>query len=123
MPRGEAVRQRFADQTDLLWAEQAQQLGTGHADEAAQVDFIAEAAASVGDRRIVVFLHKPGVWIERDEPVVHIIDPVSGHTEVVRSSVSGVMYMRSAIRFAAAGVELCKVAGAEVLVGGVTVSA
>lgn len=72
---------------------------------------------------LVVFLHKPGAWIERDEALVHIIDPVSGHTEVVRSSVSGVMYMRSAIRFAAAGVELCKVAGTEVLVGGVRVSA
>jgi bifunctional UDP-N-acetylglucosamine pyrophosphorylase / glucosamine-1-phosphate N-acetyltransferase len=29
--RGEAVRDAFAGQTDLIWAEQAQQLGTGHA--------------------------------------------------------------------------------------------
>jgi bifunctional UDP-N-acetylglucosamine pyrophosphorylase/glucosamine-1-phosphate N-acetyltransferase len=29
--RGEAVRAAFADQSDLLWAEQEQQLGTGHA--------------------------------------------------------------------------------------------
>ncbi|VVQ12192.1 hypothetical protein PS918_05435 [Pseudomonas fluorescens] len=72
---------------------------------------------------LVVFLHQPGAWIERDEPVVHLIDPISGVTQVVRSSVSGVMYMRSAIRFAAAGVELCKVAGATALEGGVTVSA
>ncbi|MFC5571063.1 bifunctional UDP-N-acetylglucosamine diphosphorylase/glucosamine-1-phosphate N-acetyltransferase GlmU [Lysobacter yangpyeongensis] len=28
---GDAVRAAFADQSDLLWAEQAQQLGTGHA--------------------------------------------------------------------------------------------
>src|SRR5687767_15061674 len=28
---GEAVRVAFSDQTDLMWAEQAQQLGTGHA--------------------------------------------------------------------------------------------
>ena len=29
--RGEAVRAAFADQADLVWAEQKQQLGTGHA--------------------------------------------------------------------------------------------
>jgi len=28
---GEKVREAFAAQADLLWAEQAQQLGTGHA--------------------------------------------------------------------------------------------
>ncbi|PRA55900.1 succinylglutamate desuccinylase/aspartoacylase family protein, partial [Pseudomonas sp. MYb115] len=61
---------------------------------------------------LVVFLHSPGAWIERDQPVVHLIDPISGTTQVVCSTTSGVMYMRSAIRFAAAGVELCKVAGA-----------
>ncbi|MFY0729275.1 succinylglutamate desuccinylase/aspartoacylase family protein [Pseudomonas sp. NFX15] len=72
---------------------------------------------------LVVFLHKPGAWIERDEPVVHVIDPISGASQVVCSSTCGVMYMRSAIRFAAAGVELCKVAGATALEGGVTVSA
>ncbi|MHC8317567.1 succinylglutamate desuccinylase/aspartoacylase family protein [Pseudomonas sp. LB3P31] len=72
---------------------------------------------------LVVFLHQPGAWIECAEPVVHIIDPISGVTQVVCSAVSGLMYMRSAIRFAAAGVELCKVAGATVLEGGVSVSA
>jgi hypothetical protein len=72
---------------------------------------------------LVVFLHQPGAWVECDEPVVHLIDPISGVTQVVCSSVSGVMYMRSAIRFAAAGVELCKVAGATALEGGVVVSA
>lgn len=72
---------------------------------------------------LVVFLHQPGTWIECGEPVLHIIDPISGVTQVVCSSVSGVMYMRSAIRFAAAGVELCKVAGATVLEDGVRVSA
>ncbi|SEM38843.1 hypothetical protein SAMN04487857_101506 [Pseudomonas sp. ok272] len=72
---------------------------------------------------LVVFLHQPGAWIETDEPVAHLIDPISGVTHVVCSAVSGVMYMRSAIRFAAAGVELCKVAGAQALEGGVVVSA
>jgi predicted deacylase len=72
---------------------------------------------------LVVFLHQPGAWIERGQPVVQLIDPVSGTSRTLCSSVSGVMYMRSAIRFAAAGVELCKVAGAVALVDGGQVSA
>ena len=35
---GEVVRAAFADQRDLLWAEQAQQLGTGHALQQAMPD-------------------------------------------------------------------------------------
>ena len=35
---GDAVRSAFADQPDLLWAEQAQQLGTGHAVRQAMPD-------------------------------------------------------------------------------------
>ena len=35
---GEAVRAAFADQQDLLWAEQSQQLGTGHAVQQAMPD-------------------------------------------------------------------------------------
>jgi predicted deacylase len=72
---------------------------------------------------LVVFLHQPGAWIDRDEPVVQLIDPISGTSRTLCSSVSGVMYMRSAIRFAAAGVELCKVAGAMALEDGGQVSA
>lgn len=34
-------------------------MGTGHAEEAAQAAFIAEAAAGAGKRRIALFLHKP----------------------------------------------------------------
>ncbi|NBF10496.1 succinylglutamate desuccinylase/aspartoacylase family protein [Pseudomonas sp. Fl4BN1] len=72
---------------------------------------------------LVVFLHPPGTWINCNDPVVHLIDPISGTTQVVCSATSGVMYMRSAIRFAAAGVELCKVAGAAPLAGAGVVSA
>ena len=46
---GEAVRQRFADQADLLWAEQAQQLGTGHA--------VAQAMPEVPDAAQVLVLY------------------------------------------------------------------
>jgi len=34
---GDAVREAFASQTDLLWAEQREQLGTGHAMQQAAI--------------------------------------------------------------------------------------
>jgi len=46
---GEAVRARFAGQPDLLWAEQAQQLGTGHA--------VAQAMPEVPDAAQVLVLY------------------------------------------------------------------
>lgn len=46
---GEVVRQYFADQPDLQWAEQAQQLGTGHA--------VAQAMPQVPDAAQVLVLY------------------------------------------------------------------
>jgi alkaline phosphatase D len=43
-------------------------MGTGHAEEAAQAGFIAEAASGAGDRRIALFLHKPVFVTTRDDP-------------------------------------------------------
>lgn len=46
---GQAVRDRFADQPDLVWAEQTQQLGTGHA--------VAQAMPEVPDATQVLVLY------------------------------------------------------------------
>lgn len=46
---GEQVRAAFAEQADLLWAEQAQQLGTGHA--------VAQAMPGVPDAATVLVLY------------------------------------------------------------------
>ncbi|WP_439596657.1 metallophosphoesterase family protein [Falsiroseomonas sp.] len=43
-------------------------MGTGQAEESAQADFIAEAAAGAGDRRIALFLHKPVFVTEFADP-------------------------------------------------------
>lgn len=43
-------------------------MGTGHEEEAAQADFIAEAAAGAGARRIALFLHKPIFVTEPGDP-------------------------------------------------------
>jgi bifunctional UDP-N-acetylglucosamine pyrophosphorylase/glucosamine-1-phosphate N-acetyltransferase len=48
---GEAVREAFADQADLIWSEQKQQLGTGHAVQQAMPDIpdIAQVLVLYGD--------------------------------------------------------------------------
>ncbi|WP_312238860.1 bifunctional UDP-N-acetylglucosamine diphosphorylase/glucosamine-1-phosphate N-acetyltransferase GlmU [Stenotrophomonas sp.] len=46
---GQAVREAFADQPDLLWAEQARQLGTGHA--------VQQAMPNVPDAATVLVLY------------------------------------------------------------------
>lgn len=46
---GEAVRTAFADQSDLVWAEQSQQLGTGHA--------VLQAMPDVPDTAMVLVLY------------------------------------------------------------------
>jgi alkaline phosphatase D len=43
-------------------------MGTGHAEEAAQADFITEAAAGAEGRRIALFLHKPVFVTEPEDP-------------------------------------------------------
>ncbi len=43
-------------------------MGTDHPEEEAQARFIAEAAASAGERRIALFLHKPVFVTEPDDP-------------------------------------------------------
>ena len=47
----------------------SQVCGTGHPEEAAQADFIAEALAGLGARRLAVFLHKPIYVTTVDDPL------------------------------------------------------
>lgn len=43
-------------------------MGTGHEEEAAQADFIADSVADLGDRRIALFLHKPAFVTDPADP-------------------------------------------------------
>ena len=59
----------------------------------------------------VVFLKALGAHVVKDEPLVDVIDPLSGVTLTLRSTTDGVLYARENRRFAHAGMRLCKVAG------------
>jgi bifunctional UDP-N-acetylglucosamine pyrophosphorylase/glucosamine-1-phosphate N-acetyltransferase len=87
---GDQVRAAFADQADLLWAEQAQQLGTGHA--------VAQAMPQVPDAATVLVLYGD-VPLTRPESLQRLLaapgrlsvlaaepaDP-SGYGRIVRNS-------------------------------------
>lgn len=61
---GEAVRQAFADQPDLRWAEQREQLGTGHA--------VLQAMPEVPDAATVLVLYGD-VPLIRGETLRHLL--------------------------------------------------
>ena len=62
---GDAVQAAFADQADLRWAEQAQQLGTGHA--------VQQAMPSVPDGAQVLVLYGDVPLIDRAD-VARLLD-------------------------------------------------
>jgi predicted deacylase len=59
----------------------------------------------------VVFLKPLGVHVQKNEPLVDVIDPLTGETHTLLSTTDGVLYARENRRFAHAGMRLCKVAG------------
>lgn len=62
---GEQVRAAFADQSDLKWAEQSQQLGTGHA--------VAQASGDIPDAANVLVLYGD-VPLIRAQTLRHLLD-------------------------------------------------
>lgn len=68
---GDQVRTAFAQETDLLWAEQAQQLGTGHA--------VQQAMPNVPDaaRVLVLYGDVPLLTVESLQPLVEVSRPLA----------------------------------------------
>lgn len=60
---------------------------------------------------VVAFLKQPGDYVEAGEVVADVIDPLSDRVSPVLAGVSGVLYARGIVRYATAGMDLCKVAG------------
>jgi uncharacterized protein len=62
---------------------------------------------------IVVFLKKPGEWVEAGDAIVDIINPLTDEVRTLRSKTEGVLYARENRYFATVGMRLAKVAGAK----------
>lgn len=64
-----------------------------------------------------------GDWIRENDPLFDIVDPMTGETITVNSTVEGVFYMRRAIRFVTAGAPLGRVTGTKPIRSGVLLGA
>ena len=62
---------------------------------------------------MLIFLKNVGDYIEKGSAVADIVDPVSGETTKIYATVSGIMFARSARRYAHNGMNLAKIAGAD----------
>ncbi|CAI8762018.1 MULTISPECIES: succinylglutamate desuccinylase/aspartoacylase family protein [Burkholderia] len=61
---------------------------------------------------VIVFRTPVGAWIEAGQEVADIVDPLTDRVITLKSSVSGVLYARQIVRFATAGMEVARIAGA-----------
>ncbi|KAF1050925.1 MAG: hypothetical protein GAK41_01449 [Burkholderia gladioli] len=61
---------------------------------------------------VLVFRTPVGVAIEPGQAVADIVDPLSDRVVTLHASVAGVLYARQAVRFATAGMEVARIAGA-----------
>jgi predicted deacylase len=61
---------------------------------------------------MLVYLRQLGEHIKTGDVVADLIDPVSGHTTPLRSSVDGVLFARLSHRYVIRGMNVAKVAGA-----------
>ncbi|QNM98610.1 M14 family metallopeptidase [Chitinimonas koreensis] len=72
---------------------------------------------------VIAFLKRVGERVEAGEVVAEIVDPLEDRVTAVRATVAGLLYARENRRYAVAGMDLCKVAGAVAFRSGYLLSA
>jgi len=72
---------------------------------------------------MIVFLQAVGSTARQGDPLIDLIDPVSGQVTTLASPVDGLFFARDLRRFAVAGMTLGKVAGSQALRSGSLLSA
>ncbi|MCO5978160.1 succinylglutamate desuccinylase/aspartoacylase family protein [Ideonella oryzae] len=72
---------------------------------------------------MVVFLQVPGTAVVAGQPLVDLIDPLTGQVTTLGAPVDGLFFARDLRRFAVAGMSLGKVAGREATRAGALLSA
>ncbi len=72
---------------------------------------------------VLVFRTPAGIWIEPGQEIADIVDPLTGRVETVCAGTAGVLYARHRTRFATAGMEVARIAGAKPMRTGSLLSA
>ncbi|CAG4887431.1 succinylglutamate desuccinylase/aspartoacylase family protein [Paraburkholderia saeva] len=54
-----------------------------------------------------------GTWLDAGTEIADIVDPLTGQVATLKNAVAGVLYARHSARFATAGLEVARVAGAK----------
>lgn len=62
---------------------------------------------------VLVYRTPIGIWIEPGQDIADIVDPLTDRVVTVKSSTAGVLYARHRTRFATAGMEVARIAGAK----------
>ncbi|SAL56938.1 succinylglutamate desuccinylase/aspartoacylase family protein [Caballeronia humi] len=72
---------------------------------------------------VLVFRAKVGAFIEAGEAIADVVDPLTDTVTTLKCTTSGVMYARHITRFATAGLEVARIAGAKAFRTGSLLSA
>ncbi len=72
---------------------------------------------------VVVFRAEVGRWIDAGKEIADIVDPLTDRVVTLKCSVAGVLYARHLARFATAGMEVARIAGARAIRSGSLLSA
>jgi hypothetical protein len=67
---------------------------------------------------ILLLLRQPGEWVEADEAVAEIIDPITDTVKAVRAKAGGLIYASRQTPFVTFGAEVMKIAGKTPYAGG-----
>ncbi|APR39892.1 succinylglutamate desuccinylase/aspartoacylase family protein [Paraburkholderia sp. SOS3] len=72
---------------------------------------------------VVVFRAEVGKWVDAGKEIADIVDPLTDQVVTLKCTVAGVLYARHVSRFATAGMEVARVAGAKAIRSGSLLSA
>lgn len=67
---------------------------------------------------LLLLLRQPGEWVEKEDVVAEIIDPITDTVKAVRAKAGGIIYASRRAPFVTLGAEVMKIAGKTPFVGG-----
>ncbi|QGH63777.1 succinylglutamate desuccinylase/aspartoacylase family protein [Serratia proteamaculans] len=86
--------------------------------EVAMLPFAAGEIVTAPASGILLLLRQPGEWVEADEAVAEIIDPITDTITAVRAKAGGLIYASRQTPFVTLGAEVMKIAGKTPYAGG-----